>query len=223
MICASVTRSYRLSEIDRIIVVGGGKAGVPMAAAIHELLGARITTGTVNVKYGHHAGAAGWEVRFQHRPLIGSRVRPDAASLSAPVDTGVIVIVEAGHPVPDAAGLAGAERIAALLHGLTERDRLVIVLISGGGSALLPSPADAITLADYQALTGLLLRCGADITEINTVRSIAHGCKGVNWPGWPPPRRSRPSSSPTSSGRPWMPSPPARPSPTAAASPTRGV
>ena len=116
-------------------------------------------------------------MRFEHRPLIGSKARPDAASLPAQVDTGPIAIVEAGHPVPDAAGLAGAQRIAALLQGLTERD-LVVVLISGGGSALLPLPADAITLADYQALTGLLLRCGADITEINTVRKHCSRLQG---------------------------------------------
>jgi glycerate 2-kinase len=170
-------RSYRLSELDRIIVVGGGKAGAPMAAAIHELLGERITAGTVNVKYGHAADAGGWQVRFEHRPLVNSKARPDAASLPAQVDTGPILIVEAGHPVPDAAGLAGAQRIAALLQGLTERD-LVLVLISGGGSALLPLPADAITLADYQALTGLLLRCGADITEINTVRKHCSRLQG---------------------------------------------
>jgi len=186
-VCAHVARSgdvlrigahsYCLSELDRIIVVGGGKAGAPMAAAVHELLGARITAGTVNVKYGHHAGAGGWQVRFEHRPLIGSKARSDAASQSAQVDTGPIVIVEAGHPVPDAAGLAGAQRIAALLQGLSERD-LVVVLISGGGSALLPLPADAITLADYQALTGLLLRCGADITEINTVRKHCSRLQG---------------------------------------------
>jgi hydroxypyruvate reductase len=103
-------------------------------------------------------------------------VRP-ALSLPAPVDAGPIVIVEAGHPVPDAAGLSGAQRVAALLQGLTERD-LVVVLISGGGSALLPLPADALTLADYQALTGLLLRCGADITEINTVRKHCSRLQG---------------------------------------------
>jgi glycerate 2-kinase len=170
-------RSYRLSELDRIIVVGGGKAGAPMAAAVHELLPERITAGVVNVKYGHHAGAGGWRVRFEARPLIGSEARPDLSSLPAQVDTGPIVIVEAGHPVPDAAGLAGAERIAALLPGLTERD-LVVVLISGGGSALLPLPGDAITLADYQALTGLLLRCGADITEINAVRKHCSRLQG---------------------------------------------
>ena len=170
-------RSYRLSELDRIIVVGGGKAGAPMAAAIHEILGTRIAAGTVNVKYGHAADAGGWEVRFEHRPVARSEAKMDGPHPSSPADTGYIAIIEAGHPVPDAAGLAGAERIAALLHGLTERD-LVVVLISGGGSALLPLPADAITLADYQALTGLLLRCGADITEINTVRKHCSRLQG---------------------------------------------
>ena len=106
--CAHVTRSgdvlrigdrgYRLSEIDRIIVVGGGKAGTPMAAAIHEILPGRITAGVVNVKYGHTAAAGGWQVRFEHRPGgLGSET--DAASLPAR-DTGPIAIVEAGHPCP---------------------------------------------------------------------------------------------------------------------------
>ena len=170
-------RGYRLSEIDRIIVVGGGKAGTPMAAAIHEILPEHITAGVVNVKYGHTAAAGDWEVRFEHRPVARSEARMDGPHPSSPADTGPIAIVEAGHPVPDAAGLAGAQRIEALLQGLTERD-LVVVLISGGGSALLPLPADAITLADYQALTGLLLRCGADITEINTVRKHCSRLQG---------------------------------------------
>jgi glycerate 2-kinase len=170
-------RSYRLSELDRIIVVGGGKAGAPMAAAVHEIVPERITVGVVNVKYGHAADSDGWQVRFEHRPLPGSDARPDLSSPPSRADTGPIVFVEAGHPVPDAAGLAGAQRIAALLQGLTERD-LVIVLISGGGSALLPLPADAITLADYQVLTSLLLGCGADITEVNTVRKHCSRLQG---------------------------------------------
>jgi glycerate 2-kinase len=170
-------RRYRLSELDRIIVVGGGKAGAPMAATVHGLLGAQITAGTVNVKYGHAADAGGWGVRFEHRPVARSEAKIAGSRPLSPADTGAIAIIEAGHPVPDAEGLAGAERIATLLQGLTERD-LVIVLISGGGSALLPLPADAITLADYQALTGLLLRCGADITEINTVRKHCSRLQG---------------------------------------------
>ena len=169
--------SYRLSEIDRIIVVGGGKAGAPMAAAIHEILPDRITAGVVNVKYGHTTTAGGWKVRFENRPVARSEAKMDGPHPSSPADTGYIAIIEAGHPVPDAAGLAGAQRIAALLQGLTERD-LVIVLISGGGSALLPLPADAITLADYQVLTSLLLGCGADITEVNTIRKHCSRLQG---------------------------------------------
>ena len=170
-------RSYCLAEMDRVFVVGGGKAGTPMAAAIHEILPEHITAGVVNVKYGHTAAAGGWEVRFEHRPDPRSEARMDSPYPSSRADTGRIDIVEAGHPVPDVPGLAGAQRIATLLQGLTERD-LIIVLISGGGSALLPLPADAITLADYQVLTGLLLRCGADITEINTVRKHCSRLQG---------------------------------------------
>lgn len=163
------SHSYKLDAVGRILVVGGGKAGTPMAAAIYEILGDRIAGGVVNVKHGHRTAAGGWQVHF------GRGGEPAAPVALA--DTGPIAIVEAGHPVPDAAGLAGAEQIAALLTGLTERD-LVIVLISGGGSALLPLPAPGITLADYQALTGSLLRCGADITEINTVRKHCSRLQG---------------------------------------------
>lgn len=162
-------RRYALSEVDRIVVVGGGKAGTPMAAAVYEALGGRIAGGVVNVKHGHSAAAGGWHVRF------GRGGEPAAPAGRA--DTGPITIIEAGHPAPDAAGLAGAERIAAALAGLTERD-LVIVLISGGGSALLPLPAGEITLADYRALTALLLRCGADITAINAVRKHCSRLQG---------------------------------------------
>ena len=171
-------RTFDLSEIDRIIVVGGGKAGMPMAAALHELLGPRISAGVVNVKYGH-TSVDRWQVRFEHRPR-GERTPTllgDSADAPRPPETGAIRIVEAGHPVPDAAGLAGAAQIATLLSGLTPRD-LVFVLISGGGSALLPLPVEGISLADYQALTGALLRCGADITEINTIRKHCSRLQG---------------------------------------------
>ena len=79
--------------------------------------------------------------------------------------------------MPDLAGLQGAERIAGLLAGLTERD-LVIVLISGGGSALLPLPVQGISLEDYQRLTTVLLASGADITEINALRKHCSRLQG---------------------------------------------
>jgi hydroxypyruvate reductase len=171
-------RSFDLNEIDRIIVVGGGKAGTPMAAALHELLGPRISAGVVNVKYGH-TSVDRWQVRFEHRPETErtSTLLSDSADAPSPPETGAIRIVEAGHPVPDAAGLAGAAEIATILSGLTPRD-LVFVLISGGGSALLPLPVEGVTLADTQALTSVLLRCGADITEINAIRKHCSRLQG---------------------------------------------
>lgn len=88
-----------------------------------------------------------------------------------------IEIVEAGHPVPDEAGRAGAQRMLRLVAGLTADD-LVICLLSGGGSALLPLPLPGITLQDKQALSRSLLRCGASISEINCVRRHLSAVKG---------------------------------------------
>ena len=160
-------RRYDLDRMERIFVVGGGKAGRLMASAIADILGERVTAGLVNVKYGH--GNRGWRVTFgSHLP----------ASAGRPADPpAVIEINEAGHPVPDVSGLMGAERILEMLDGLSERD-LVICLISGGGSALLPLPVAGISLDDLQALTDLLLRSGATINEINTVRKHCSRIKG---------------------------------------------
>ena len=78
-------------------------------------------------------------------------------------------IHEAGHPVPDDRGIRGAEDILSLVSQAGERD-LVLCAISGGGSALLVAPAEGSTLEDKQEVTRLLLACGADIHEINSVR-----------------------------------------------------
>jgi len=88
-----------------------------------------------------------------------------------------IEIVEAAHPVPDAAGRAAAERILELARGAGPDD-LVLCLISGGGSALLALPADGLTLADKQAVNRALLASGADIGQMNTVRRHLSGIKG---------------------------------------------
>lgn len=162
-------KAYALADLDRVLVVGGGKAGTPMAAAAYEVLGDRILAGAVNVKYGHTSAAGGWRLRYGHGGAP-HEVRDRA-------DTGPIRITEAGHPMPDATGLAGAQHIAELLTGLSERD-LVLVLISGGGSALLPLPVEGVSLEDYQQLTNLLLRCGADITEINVLRKHCSRLQG---------------------------------------------
>ncbi len=132
-------RAYPLAPGARVIVVGAGKAGAPMARAAEDVLNDRITAGAVVVKAGYTA------------PLRR------------------IVLREAGHPVPDAAGQAAAREILEAVTGLGPRD-LVICLISGGGSALLPAAQDGITLDDMMRTTDLLLRSGAAIGEINTVR-----------------------------------------------------
>ncbi len=88
-----------------------------------------------------------------------------------------IEVVEASHPVPDEAGSKAARRIIDMVSGLTADD-LVLVLISGGGSALLALPADGITLADKQAINRALLKCGAHIAEMNTVRKHLSVIKG---------------------------------------------
>lgn len=88
-----------------------------------------------------------------------------------------IEIVAAAHPVPDAAGLAAAKRMLDVVRGLTERD-LVLCLISGGGSALLPLPIDGLTLEDKQAVNRELLKSGASISEMNCVRRHLSAIKG---------------------------------------------
>jgi glycerate-2-kinase len=88
-----------------------------------------------------------------------------------------IEIVEASHPVPDQAGADAARRMMDLVKGLSPDD-LVIALISGGGSALLPMPFGPLTLADKQAVNRALLRSGATITEMNCVRRHLSGIKG---------------------------------------------
>ncbi|MGD8269363.1 MAG: DUF4147 domain-containing protein, partial [Desulfobacterales bacterium] len=90
---------------------------------------------------------------------------------------GRIQIVEAGHPVPDHCGEEGARRVLALAES-AGRDDLVLCLISGGGSALLPLPAAGLSLADKQASAKVLIACGATIHEINAIRKHTSAIKG---------------------------------------------
>ena len=93
------------------------------------------------------------------------------------VPTERLEVVEAAHPVPDEAGQDAARRIHRLVQGLT-KDDLVLCLISGGGSALLALPAEGVTLEDKQAVNRALLKSGATITEMNTVRKRLSAIKG---------------------------------------------
>ncbi len=142
-------RTYDLGRYRNIYVIGGGKAGGSMAQAIEGILGQRVTAGLVNVKYGYGA------------------------------ETAIIRLNEAGHPIPDAAGMAGTKQMTELARQATDED-LVICLISGGGSALMTLPVEGITLADIKSLTDAFLRCGATINEINTVRKHLSQIKGGN-------------------------------------------
>ncbi len=149
-------RRYRLDGFRNIYVCGAGKASASMAVAVEKLLGRRITGGLLNVKYGHVANLR--------------RIR----------------LNECGHPVPDEAGVQGAQEIGNLA-AKAGKDDLLICLISGGASALLPFPAQPITLAEKQETTQLLLRSGANIHEMNALRKHISSIKGgrlaeLAWP-----------------------------------------
>ncbi len=137
----------------RTIVLGAGKAGGSMAQAVEALWPADAPLEGLVV------------TRYHHIPP-----RPEGLARR-------IELVEAAHPVPDAAGLHAAQRILAMAHGLTADD-LVLCLISGGGSALLTLPAEGLTLGDKQRINRELLESGANITEMNCVRKHLSRIKG---------------------------------------------
>lgn len=137
----------------RTVVVGAGKAAGAMAQALEQLWPMDAPLSGVVV------------TRYHHTPP-----RPEGLVQR-------IEVLEAAHPVPDAAGVQAAERILALVQGLQPED-LVICLISGGGSALLTLPAEGLRLVDKQQINRALLECGANITEMNTVRKHLSRIKG---------------------------------------------
>jgi hydroxypyruvate reductase len=136
-----------LNDFTNIYLIGAGKASAPMAQAVEEAFGSRITKGLVITKTGHSL------------PLKRTE------------------IIEAGHPIPDQKGVEATKRIIQLLKDSGPRD-LVFFLLSGGASALMPMPANAILLEEKQEVTQLLLDCGADIKEINTIRKHISQIKG---------------------------------------------
>src|SRR5579872_4824900 len=141
-------KRYQLAKFRNVYVIGAGKASVEMARAVERLLGKSIRGGLINTKYGHGASAL-------------RRIE----------------VNECGHPVPDVQGEQGAARIAEIARQAKAQD-LLICLISGGASALLPLPTPPVTLKDTQAATRLLLDCGANIHEINCVRKHISAIQG---------------------------------------------
>ncbi len=140
-------QSYPLEDFRRIIVTGAGKGTAPMAKALEEILGDRLSAGWIIVKYGHGL------------PLKK------------------IQVMEAGHPMPDQAGLEAASFILDRLRECTAAD-LVLCAFSGGGSALTPTLLPPLSLRDKQKTTELLLGCGATINELNAVRKHLSAGKG---------------------------------------------
>lgn len=145
-------RTYDLYEYKHLFILGSGKAAVPMARAIFEVLGERITSGLVITKDGYlDAGSS----RLERR----------------------VTIIAAGHPIPDQRNLDASSQIISQFHDL-KKDDLVICVFSGGGSSLLIKPSLGISLKNIQDITTLLLTCGATIDEINTIRKHLDDLKG---------------------------------------------
>jgi glycerate 2-kinase len=141
--------SLFLSSANRVFVIGGGKASGLMAQALEDIIGVGdITAGVVNFK--------GGSVRTQK-----------------------IKTVIAGHPTPDQRGVSGVEEMLSLKSRYKiDKNDIVICLLSGGGSALMPYPVAGVGLEDKQKITGLLIGSGAKIDEINIVRKHLSRVKG---------------------------------------------
>ena len=146
----AISSFYKDRNCSRLFVVGFGKASVPMAKALTDGVGGIISGGIIIAPY-------------------GQQTRPD--------EIDKIKICEARHPLPDENGWKATAGILNLLKDLDDRT-LVVCLISGGGSALLVSPCSGITLEEKQKTTDLLLRSGANINELNSVRKHLSDVKG---------------------------------------------
>jgi glycerate 2-kinase len=147
--CKYIMSFYESGNFNRVIVIGFGKAACPMAKAIEDSLPDPLKAGIIITKYSHC------------NEYILERIK----------------FFEAGHPIPDENGLKGTNAIIRLLENNDEHT-LVVCLISGGGSALLVAPYEGITLSEKQKVTELLLKAGADIYELNTIRKHISNVKG---------------------------------------------
>ena len=146
----AIRKEYRDGGFRRLVVVGLGKAAFTMTRALYDRLGGRIDSGVVVTKYGHADPA---------------------------VRLGSVEVYEGGHPLPDENGFQATRKVIDL-RGTLDESTLAVCLVSGGGSAIFVAPGEGILLAEKQKLTSLLLRCGAPIEELNTVRKHISRVKG---------------------------------------------
>jgi glycerate 2-kinase len=147
-------KTYNLHGYKRIFVLGAGKAVVPMAKAIYDILGKNITSGVAITKDGY--------------------IYPTHSRFEKQIE-----IITARHPIPDHRNLDASNEFIPILQNLRSDD-LVICLISGGGSSLLLKPSHGVSLGNYQETTSLLLKSGATIDEMNTIRKHLDDFKGGN-------------------------------------------
>ncbi len=148
-----VREAYDRKRLDKFFVVGFGKAASSMALAIEDHFYDWVTNGIIVTKYGHAYREKGKTRK--------SKVK----------------VYEAGHPLPDENGVKATEEIIRLVRDHDEKT-FIVCLISGGGSALFVSPSDGIRLGEKQRMTDMLLKAGADIYELNTVRKHISKVKG---------------------------------------------
>src|SRR5438552_187688 len=141
--------TLKLSEFGRVLVIGGGKAAAGMALEIEQILDGWITGGSVNIPTYTKPWPKSKKINFN----------------------------PASHPIPSADGVRGVKNMLRLV-GQPSEDDLVICLISGGGSALMPLPSMGLRLSDKQKTTNLLLKSGTKIDEINAVRKHISDFKG---------------------------------------------
>ncbi len=143
------TLSFKLSQFRRVLVIGGGKAAAGMSIEVEKILDGWITGGSVNIPAYTKPWPKGEQISFN----------------------------PSSHPIPSEDGVRGVKNILRLVGQPSEED-LVICLISGGGSALMPLPSAGVLLSDKQKTTNLLLKSGAKIDEINAVRKHLSDFKG---------------------------------------------
>jgi len=144
----AVKDALKKLNLQDVFLVSVGKAAWRMAKAAHEVLNGKIRKGIVITKYGHSEGS-----------IDGFE------------------IYEAGHPIPDENTLRATRRVMEMVEELNEKDT-VLFLLSGGGSALFELPMEGVSLEELQEITDSLLKCGANIEEINTVRKHLSQVKG---------------------------------------------